>query len=45
MLTVSPDVAVAKAYLIVRNGVELCLPLAHPTNNAAESVPVLATNR
>ena len=35
MLTVSPDVAAARAYLIVRNGVEACLPLFAPPNNAA----------
>ena len=45
MLTVSPDVAAARAYLIVRNGVEACLPLFAPPNNAAASVPVFATNR
>ena len=45
ILTVSPDVAAAKAYLIVRNGVEECLPLFAPPNKLAASVPVLATNR
>ena len=44
-LTVSPDVAAAKAYLSVRNGVEECLPLAPPPNTVAALVPVLATNR
>ena len=45
MLTVSPAVAAARAYLIVRNGVEECLPLAAPPNRLAALVPVLATNR